>query len=123
MQTLSTDELVKVSETGEQFLLINVLPVKEFSNTMIPGAISVPGDDPEFVTCVKSAAGGMSLPVIVYSAGPECSKAQEAGLLLDQAGFEDVFVYKAGARGWSEARQRLGAGEGKSNPSMPAFSA
>jgi rhodanese-related sulfurtransferase len=102
MQMLTTEELKKVQETEEPFILINVLPAAKFAATEIPGAINIPLEDPDFATRVAEVAGGKDRSVITYCASEDCHTSTDAAKKLEAAGFTDVFDYKAGAQGWKE---------------------
>src|SRR5262245_8392765 len=103
MQKLTTHELKKVQEAEEPFVLVNVLPAARFAETEIPGAVSIPLEDPDFVEPISVRAGGKDRPVITYCASEDCPASTQAAQALEAAGFTDVYDYKAGAKGWREA--------------------
>ncbi len=107
MRTISTTELKSMQDASiSDFRLINVLPVEKFTETLIPGAQSIPLDDPEFTSHVEGAIGGKDRAVVLYCERPDCPEATEAALRLEGAGFSDVLIYKEGAAGWQEQNQQ-----------------
>jgi rhodanese-related sulfurtransferase len=100
---MSTQDLRELQHSEKPFLLINVLPAKQFPETEIPGAVNVPLEEPDFLDRVEQLAGGKSNPVITYCASEECPASTDAARTLEGAGFSDVSDYKPGARGWLEA--------------------
>jgi rhodanese-related sulfurtransferase len=102
MKTLTTEDLKKVQKAEEPFVLVNVLPAAKFAETEIPGAVSIPMDDPDFAERVSEMAGGKDRPVITYCASEECPASTDAARALEGVGFTDVYDYKAGSKGWRE---------------------
>src|SRR5207302_10344730 len=103
MRKLSTDELKKMQDRGDQFALINVLPANDFNQTRIPGARNIPLEDGSFMARVEQAAGGKDRTVVVYCASEQCPSSTTAAERLEAGGFTKVFVYKGGAAAWQEA--------------------
>jgi rhodanese-related sulfurtransferase len=102
VQRLTTEELQEAQAAQEPFVLVNVLPAEKFEETDIPGAVNIPLDDPHFTTLVADVAGGKDRSVVTYCASEDCPASTDAARKLEEAGFTDVFDYKAGAKGWSE---------------------
>lgn len=124
MKTLTTEDVKKLQQMEEPFVLINVLPAKSFPETEIPGAVNVPLEEPDFLERVEQLAGDKSNAVIVYCANESCPASTEAAQKLDDAGFLDVYDYEAGAEGWNQegaggdSQEREGS---KLSPAKPAF--
>jgi rhodanese-related sulfurtransferase len=125
MQNVTTDDLKKIQQTEEPFVLVNVLPAAQFADTEIPGAVNIPLEDPDFAARVAEIAGGKEHSVITYCASEECPASTNAAQKLEEAGFTDVFDYKAGAKGWREDsaaanRPEETAQAGKEHPAFNA---
>lgn len=106
MRTITTAELKSLQDDGKYFRLINVLPVVQFQETLIPGAQPIPLDEPNFTARVERAIGAKDRTVAVYCGSAECPASTNAGKELEAAGFTDVLVYRDGARGWREQNQQ-----------------
>jgi len=103
MRTQSTEELKQKIDGHERFTLINVLPQSEFESTMIPGAHSIPLETLNFATQVEQLAGDRDQPVVLYCASEMCPASTTAAQQLEKCGFDDVSVYKGGAKAWQES--------------------
>jgi rhodanese-related sulfurtransferase len=102
MNTITALELKQMRDRGEDFLLINSLPAEMFAETKIPGAVSIPQEDDDFVKRVEQRAGGKEKPIVVYCMSETCDSSQKAAEKLEAAGFEDVWKFPGGAEGWKE---------------------
>jgi rhodanese-related sulfurtransferase len=118
VQRLTTEELQEAQAAAEPFVLVNVLPAEKFEETEIPGAINIPLDDPHFTSLVADVAGGKDGSVVTYCASEDCPASTNAAKKLEEAGFTDVFDYKAGAKGWSEFETEARAQE---HPTFAAY--
>jgi rhodanese-related sulfurtransferase len=123
MQILESEDLRKAQQTEQPFVLVNVLPAAKFAETEIPGAISIPLEDPDFAARVAEVAGGKNHSVITYCASEECPASTDAARKLEEAGFTDVFDYKAGAKGWRESQRSSHEEQGMDAPGQehPTF--
>ncbi len=102
MNTISTPELRDRLQTGEDLVLVNVLPEEAFRQGHIPGSLNVPVQRAGFVDAVERVAGGRDRTIIVYCASLECQASPTAARMLDEAGFPDVIDYEVGMQGWRE---------------------
>jgi rhodanese-related sulfurtransferase len=105
MKMLSNEEFKHFRESGEQFTLLNVLPAGDFEKTKIPGAVSVPVDEPDFVDRVSKMIGKKEEPVVTYCANEQCPASTQAAEKLEKAGFTDVYDFKGGFEAWSHAEK------------------
>jgi len=103
MKTITAQELKKMQDAEEVFLLVNTLPAESFDKTKIPGAVSFPQDSADFVQKVEQKAGGKDSPVVVYCASAQCDSSTKGAEKLNAAGFTDVYKFEAGAEGWNKA--------------------
>ena len=107
MRTLTTEQLREMQQRNEDFLLINTLDEKYFSQTQIPGSINIPQSRDDFVQQVEQQAGAKDTKIIVYCAKESCDSSPTAAKKLEEAGFSQVFDFEAGAEGWRQAGEKL----------------
>ncbi len=106
MKTITTADLEKLHEQEPGLQIINTLPRESFEKTRIPGAISIPQDEPEFADRVARAVGGKDKKLVVYCASSKCDSSEKATKKLEEAGFTSVLTYKGGAEAWkNEAKE------------------
>ena len=100
MKPLTTEQLEKMIESGEQFELINVLPPDQFEEQHIAGSVNIPVADDNFVERVQQQAGGKDKPIVVYCASEACDASPKAAKKLEDAGFTNVYDYEGGTKAW-----------------------
>ncbi len=114
MRTITAHELKHFWDRGEDFLLVNTLPAGHFSQTKIPGAVNIPQDSADFADRVLEASGSKEKTIVVYCAHRECDSSTQGAKQLLDAGFEDVWDFEDGFRGWEEfQKSRKGASVSK----------
>src|SRR5712675_1852231 len=110
MKSITTAELQNLQSTEPDLPIINTLPLEAFEKTRIPGAISVPQDEPDFADRVVRAVGAKNKKLVVYCASQQCNSSEKATKKLEEAGFTSVLTYKGGAEAWKkEARTSAAA--------------
>jgi rhodanese-related sulfurtransferase len=102
MKILSYDQLKKMKDAKEAFVLINVLPAEAFNEAHIPDSINIPLKQADFVAQVEKAAGGKDKAVVTYCAGFECPASHDAAEKLEKSGFTKVSAYEGGTKEWLE---------------------
>ncbi len=102
MKTLSYDQLKKMKDSHEKFVLINVLSAETFNEAHIDDSINIPLKQADFEAQVEEAAGGKDRKVVTYCAGLECPASHDAAEKLEKAGFTDVSAYEGGTKEWLE---------------------
>ena len=102
MKSITTDELKALREQNDELTLVNTLSADSFEKTRIPGAVSIPLDDSNFVASVEQQAGGKDKPVVVYCASQQCNSSEKAAKQLEKAGFTAVSRYTGGAAAWQK---------------------
>jgi len=102
MRTLNAAELKEMMEQRD-LPVINVLPREHFDKQHIPGSVSIPVGEENFVDHVKDIAQDPGQPVVVYCADTDCSASPKAAEKLENAGFTTVYDFEAGMEGWKEA--------------------
>jgi rhodanese-related sulfurtransferase len=103
MRTITSREVRKLRDAGEEYLTINTLPPSKFPETKIPDAINIPQDDPDFVAKVAKRAPDKDQPIIVYCANINCDSSTRGADKLIKAGFTNVYDMAEGYQGWQEA--------------------
>jgi len=119
MKTVTAQEIKKMQDAGEEFLLVNTLPAEKFGETKIPGAVSIPQEDVDFSQRVEQQAGGKDRPVVVYCASQQCDSSTQGANKLTAAGFTDIYEFEAGWEGWRQAFPEKAAA-GKAKKETPA---
>jgi len=77
--TITREELKKKMNEGGDFVLIDVLGAMSYAERHLPGAISIPGNDENFVAEAEKALGGdKSKEVIVYCGSFSCQASPAA---------------------------------------------
>lgn len=102
MQSLTTDQLKQMMDSGEDFELINVLSAESHQKAHIPGSVNIPAQEINFEERVEQQAGGKDKKVVVYCASQDCDASPKAGHKLEKAGFENVYDYEGGVKSWQK---------------------
>ena len=104
---ISTEDLKKKIENGDNFYLIDTLSAESFAGKHIPKSLSIPyGDD--FVQRVEQQVGDKNAEITVYCASSSCSTSVAAAKDLEGAGFSNVTHYAEGLAGWQIAGLEFG---------------
>jgi len=114
IKEIESDALKAKMDSGEDFLLIDLLGEKSYESLHVPQAVSVDPSD-GFADKVKELTeGDMDKLVIVYGANfkDELSTRKTAELL--EAGFTNVLDFKGGLKDWAAELHPL---EGNRAPS------
>jgi rhodanese-related sulfurtransferase len=106
MKSIDRDQLKRMNEVEhEDFVLINVLPRKVFSDKHIRTSINIPVESDDFVERVESVVGHKDRKVVVYCANFDCDASPKAAKKLEEAGFSKVHDYEGGTEDWFEQKQ------------------
>jgi rhodanese-related sulfurtransferase len=101
METVSRSQLQQWVDSGEDMLLIDVLPRDSFSKQHIPSSINVPiKDNANFIKDIESSAKSKSQRIVVYCANMQCDASEQAAQKLENAGFTNVVRFEEGVEGW-----------------------
>lgn len=99
MDTVSTEQLERMKDNGEEFVLVDVLGEQHFQDEHIPGAVNIP----------LNQIGSEALKrfekdeeIVVYCASKSCQASPKAAEKLEKLGFENVKDYEAGLKGWKQ---------------------
>lgn len=101
MKELKHDELKAMNEIEhEDFVLINVLPVRDFNERHIRTSVNVPINDENFVSQVTAIVGDKQRKVVLYCKNFDCDASLEAAKTLEESGFTQVYDYSGGVEDW-----------------------
>lgn len=110
-ETRTAEELHKrLDEAGPEnddpdrgFALVNVLGEDAFEKEHIPSSINIPkGDEHEF-----EKRFAKDEPIVLYCASAEFDASPKVAKELASRGFEKVYDFEAGGRGWKQAGLRV----------------
>lgn len=107
MKTINADELKNMRQNEDDLTVINVLSEKQHRTAHIPGSENVPVEADDFVDRVENLVGSKEKPVVVYCANNECTASPTAAETLEKAGFDQVYDFEAGVKGWDDAGEKL----------------
>jgi len=104
IRELSLKVFMALKASGQEFVLVDVLPAENYEKEHIEGAISLPVD------AVKEKAVSL-LPkdgrIVVYCASASCLASTQAAQALIELGFTDVLDFKGGLREYKESNLPL----------------
>ena len=105
IKVITTEELKKKIDVGEEFYLIDVLSENSFSARHIPSAKNVPdGHSADFAERFEKIIGApKDAEIITYCASETCLASVDAANALEKAGYTNVGHYKDGVAGWQNA--------------------
>lgn len=102
IQTIDANSLNWRLDHEDSLLLIDVLPEDSYIERHLPGAVSVPIDEPEFINRVETVAQAKNRDIIVYSDRDDRASPLAAEQLR-QAGFTRVVILDGGMSKWRDA--------------------
>lgn len=100
METITTEGLVELKQSGEDFVLVDVLGEDHYEDEHIPGAINIPVDHIGEAAIERL---DKSDKIVVYCANFDCGASPQAAEKLEDLGFEHVIDYEGGVKAWKEA--------------------
>lgn len=103
MQTLTAQQLKNRMQQDPNLLVINTLDSGDFEVAHIPGTINIPRSGDHFEQEVKNQAGNKAREIVVYCASASCDSSSKAAKALEEAGFQNVYDFEGGTKGWKEA--------------------
>lgn len=96
---ITTAELKKKMDSGEDFALIEVLGPETFAEFHLPGARNVPVDD-GFEEDIQKVVPDKNQLVVVYCRDIECHASAKAVRRMELLGYTNVLEYHNGKAGW-----------------------
>ena len=100
MDTITTEELKQLKDSGKPFKLVDVLSIEHFQDEHIQGAVNLPLSD---IASEAMNRFEMEDEIIVYCKDEECSASPKAAEKLLSIGFQNVKDYEGGLESWKEA--------------------
>jgi len=102
MKTIDYNQLKKMIDAEEDFLLINVLPAQSFKEAHIPGSINIPLEEADFEAQVEEVADDKNKKIVTYCASFDCHASRNAAEKLEKNGFTNVLAYEGGIKEWQK---------------------
>lgn len=101
---ITKEELKEKMDSGDDFVLIDVLGEQSYKNIHLPGAEMADAhkDKKDFLSDVESLVDDKSKDVIVYCASFSCQLSPKAAGILSEAGYENVYDYEGGLKDWAQ---------------------
>lgn len=111
---ITSDDLKKRMDTGDDILLVDLLGPRSFESLHVPGAVAVDGRADDRIDAVKTLAeGDLDRTVVVYALNFKDPLSTQVAMELMEEGFGDVWDFKGGLKDWSAELYPL---EGKRAP-------
>lgn len=98
---ISTEALKTLMSSPSKRTVIEALPPKYYAAEHLPGAINIPHD--EIQQAAPRLIPNKSEQVIVYCASSDCKNSHLAAETLRGLGYDNVYEYAEGKKGWKEA--------------------
>lgn len=100
LRNISTEELKGMMDSGQSFVIVNVLDNASYENEHICGSINIPvqeieKDGPRLLNRDET--------VVVHCSGPACTASITAGTKLETIGYKDIRVFRGGIEEWKKA--------------------
>lgn len=97
---VSTEELEEKIGNDEEFVLVDVLSEEHFNDGHIPGAANIPLDE---IGSTALQELDKDDEIIVYCKSKDCQASPKAAKKLEKLGFDKVYDYEVGLKGWRES--------------------
>lgn len=95
-RTISRDELRRALDGGA-LTVVDALPAAPYANRHIPGAVNLVVDDIEKAPRLLPEEDAS---IVTYSTDANCGRGEALAERLEQVGYGDVRVYRAGIEDW-----------------------
>ena len=104
---ITLERLLEMRENKEPFALVEALGPDSFASGHIPEAINIPTPRDMTAEAMAKAAEEKGLSkngvIVTYCASYTCPASTRAARLLGEAGYANVFDFKASKKGWTDA--------------------
>lgn len=104
MDTITTEELEQLKESGKPFKLVDVLSTEHFQDEHIQGAVNLPLEN---IASEAMNRFDMEEEIVVYCKDENCSASPKAAAKLESIGFQNVRDYEGGLKAWKEAGNKV----------------
>ncbi|MBM3253418.1 MAG: rhodanese-like domain-containing protein [Candidatus Omnitrophica bacterium] len=108
IKEITYEEFVKIRNSKEVYVLLDVLSTESFNNRHIPGAKSFPLGEINSFSAEKRIS--KNVRVIVYCASFSCQASTAAAKLLSSFGYK-VLDYKGGLEEWGDKGNKFVSAE------------
>lgn len=120
-QLISTDELKKLLNSGDEFLLVDAMPAAEsYDKAHIAGAVNFAFPKEILNSWDEQAIGGKSKEdyaellgedkerkIVVYCGFVKCARSHNAAIFARELGYDNVLRYPGGIHAWRGAGNSL----------------
>ena len=101
-------ELERVRELYEDgYVFLDARPLYQYEQGHIPDALWMPSDrvteNGTLFFDIEDMAGGLDQPIVIYCGGGDCDASENLAMLLQQAGFTNLVIFKQGYPAWVAA--------------------
>lgn len=100
MQIINRNELKRMLERRQDFVLIETLPETEFAERHLPCAINIPLEDERFADRLREAVPEPEYDIVVYCMNVDSEVSQQAARRIEDLGYVSVYQYRDGKEGW-----------------------
>jgi len=101
-KSINAKKLKKKIDSGDDFVLVDVLLKKNYEKEHLPKAINIPIADDHFEKQIRKKIPNKNKPVIVYCVNKSCLASPAAAKKFVEMGYKDVAHFGGGLDGWQE---------------------
>jgi len=105
VKEITYEQLQKIRESGESYVLVDALSPESYGKGHIPGAISFPYETIDIDSAPKLLEKADN--IIVYCGGFKCAASTKAAHRLQALGYKNVVDYKGGLKDWQAQGNNL----------------
>ncbi len=97
LDTADVRQLVQARDS-RRAVLVDARPAADYARGHLPGAVSVPVDDPE--RGLARLPADKSVPLVIYCVDEACEWRKQVTVAATSAGYTNLYVYPEGISGW-----------------------
>jgi len=109
-KTINASDLKEKIDSGDDFVLVDVLGEEYYEKRHLPKAINIPVTTENFEEAAQAKLPDKNKPVIVYCASEMCLASPGAAKKLVEMGYTDVTDFDGGIKEWEEAEYSFESG-------------
>jgi len=103
IKTITLEELRRLLQSDEDFILANSLNKENFDEGYIPKSINLSIHSEDFEENTKGIIPNKNRKIIVYCRHSKCETSDEAYEKLIEMGYSNVYIYRGGLEEWSNS--------------------
>jgi|SRR3989344_681928 len=103
IKTITLEELRKLLQSDEDFVLVNPLNRENFEEGYISKSIHISVHSGDFEEKVKTIIPNKKRKIIVYCRHSKCETSDEAYEKLIRMDYSNVYIYGGGLKEWSDS--------------------